>query len=432
MAEPKLTYIALRAQPDGSVRPRFQPGPRERAIGFKNMDLQHADGRWFTTDEARAWSIAKREEIRAARKSGKRVRTPPAKRGKTVEDLLNAFFNSPKFKLERAHGGYAEKTKADYREKAAMMIYKPETHAQRRAREAAGKEREKELFALMPARAVLPRTIFDNSEGNQVGGFYPYLCKARGQRSARNCIMVLSAAYKWSRKAKGWDDPPMSNPCTELGIVKPDVGEAETYTLDEFKAVIAMAEHPDVAEHELADAFFLGLFSGQRPADVSAYDATGTSEGKTRLVQSKTGKRVEIPALPPLTARLELMAEHRAARGYLCKELIVDSHTGRGFNQNTFEHRVRALLNMTIAGRADLGLSPCPSLAGKSFKHLRKTLLTWVKRAGATDQQFAAVSGHSLASLPQVMPHYYTPGSVEAGEAMTLVWSWMQQKGMKL
>ena len=37
-------------------RPRFIPGRHLRAEGFKGRDLRHDDGRWFTIDEAAAWS----------------------------------------------------------------------------------------------------------------------------------------------------------------------------------------------------------------------------------------------------------------------------------------------------------------------------------------------------------------------------------------
>lgn len=426
MAQLKILYIALRQQPDGSIRPRFVPGPRERALGYKGADLRHDEGpkagQWFTLDEARAWSVAKRAEIMALRASGKRLRMPPRPRGRTVEDLLEAFLGSGKFKRPRDQGGYAPGTFDDYRAKANLIIWQPQSVEDRRA----GAPRDKEPFALTPAKDVTPAMLYNDEEG----GFFGYMQRSRGQSTARNCAMVLSSAYKWARKASDWQLA--DNPCTQLGLKKPKVGEAITYTIEEFNAFVAMADHPDVAEHELADAAFIALFSGQRPADVIAYDGAGTSDGVTRLVQSKRGRRVEVEALPPLTDRLAQMAERRTARGYLCAELIVDSRTGRGFNQNTFEHRMRAHVDRVARGDAALGLAPCPSIAGKSFKHFRKTLLTWAKRAGASDVEFAAVSGHALPSLPQVMPHYYTPGSEEAASAMAKVWAYMQQKGMKV
>ena len=53
-------YIVLRPRPDGSVRPRFSPGPSLRAQGFRGKDLRHNDGRWFTAEEAAHWAMSGR------------------------------------------------------------------------------------------------------------------------------------------------------------------------------------------------------------------------------------------------------------------------------------------------------------------------------------------------------------------------------------
>jgi hypothetical protein len=83
-------------------------------------------------------------------------------------------------------------------------------------------------------------------------------------------------------------------------------------------------------------------------------------------------------------------------------------------------------------GRAAIGLPPCPAIAGLTNQKLRNTGLTWLRKAKADDDEFMAVSGHTRASLPQVMPHYYTPGADEAVAAMTKLSAWMQRRGIKL
>jgi hypothetical protein len=57
-----LRYIRWR-----NGRPRFEPSSREKALGFYGQDLKHYDGRWYTWDEAKAWSDKRYEEIVAAR-----------------------------------------------------------------------------------------------------------------------------------------------------------------------------------------------------------------------------------------------------------------------------------------------------------------------------------------------------------------------------
>ena len=406
MANVKLPYIAWR-----NGRPRFQPGPRERALGFVNADLRHDDGTWFSLDETRGFAEARLLEIHAQRASGRKLRRPPTA-GRTVEDLLEAFLTSGKFQRARADEGYADKTKSDYRKKANVIIWKPGK---------LGVEREE--FALTPARSVTPGAIVNDEDG----GFFGYLRRERGLSTARGAIMVLSAAYKWGRKASGWQIA--DNPCTKLGLKKPKPNPI-TYTIAEFNAIVAYADHPAIDEIDLADAAFVALYSGQRPGDIRAYDGGGTSEGVTRLVQSKRGKRVAILQLPPLVARLNAMAERNARHRWQCAELVVDHHTGRGFKESTLQHRWRDLIAMIAKGRPDLQLEAVPSIAGKQIKHFRSTLGTWLKRAKVPDNQFAAVTGHSLQSLSQVMPHYYEPGMDDAEAAMTTLWAWMQKEGM--
>ncbi len=69
----RLPYIAWR-----EGRPRFVPGPRERALGFYGQDLRHEDGRWFSFDEAYAFSFDAAAEIRATR-AGKQMAPRPPK-----------------------------------------------------------------------------------------------------------------------------------------------------------------------------------------------------------------------------------------------------------------------------------------------------------------------------------------------------------------
>lgn len=63
----ELPYIKLRRRADGTIRPRFEPGPRERALGFRARDLKHRDGRWFTEVEAAAFASSQMSAIETAR-----------------------------------------------------------------------------------------------------------------------------------------------------------------------------------------------------------------------------------------------------------------------------------------------------------------------------------------------------------------------------
>ena len=413
MALPRVPYITWRPQADGSLRPRFQPGPRQRALGFVNQDLKSEAGAWFTYEQARGFMLGadgksgKLAEIKAATASGKRIRPPPAPKGRTVEDLINDYLNSSDFKRLR------ENTQSDYRFKSYAVLYKPED---RRAQHKDKTAREREPFSLAPAAAIAP---------HNVKAFFEYLVGARGLVMARQAIMLLSSAYKWGRLDASWRL--QTNPCNAIGMPKPKP-RVMVWDVAEVRAIVAAADA--IGEPELGDAVLLALFSGQRQGDVLAFTGAGVSDGVIRLTQAKTGTRVEVPIITPLAARLEQMQRRRIDKKYNVAELVVDSRTARAFNAFTFRHRFAALREITIAGDRARGLDPCPSIAGKEFRDLRDTALTWLSWAGNDIKNISGVSGHALASLAQVLPHYIAIGSPDARIAMARLSTWLEEKGM--
>lgn len=91
-------YVTLRQQADGSVRPRFSPGPRERALGFKSRDLRHPNGQWFSADEAHQWALQQLRAIEEARAGGARPRDarprggPPRRPARRQADVRWVYF----------------------------------------------------------------------------------------------------------------------------------------------------------------------------------------------------------------------------------------------------------------------------------------------------------------------------------------------------
>lgn len=405
-------YVAWR---DG--RPRFAPGPREKALGFRGQDLRHGPpgprgpiGPWFTYEEAMAWALAKHEEIVARRNGAPIVRKPSASPHTTVEDLIRDYLASPTF------GRLRSETQADYRRKFDAVLYRPRARNDRRP----AAEREREPFSLAPARAV---------GYCEVWTLFEYLVAARGQTMARQTIITLSAAYKWARKSTHWRG--MINPCSELGLPKPG-RRVVTWTIDEVRAIVAAADHPAIDEPEIGDAIVLGLFTGQSRGDILSLRGGGISDGIIRLIRGKTGKRLEIPVIPPLAERLDRMKARRCRTGFTAPELVLSKHSGKPLTGHDFAHRFIDLRRRVAAGIPDAGLAPFPTVADKQFRDLRDTLLSWLSDAGCDLQRIAGVSGHEIASVAQVIPHYIAPGRADAAQAMTALEAWMEQQGMKL
>jgi hypothetical protein len=76
----RFPYVKLRRRPDGSIRPRFEPSPRERALGFTATNLRHFEGGWFTEGEVEAFAKARLQEIKLARQMGHRAHVGPSYR----------------------------------------------------------------------------------------------------------------------------------------------------------------------------------------------------------------------------------------------------------------------------------------------------------------------------------------------------------------
>ncbi|MBI5112906.1 MAG: tyrosine-type recombinase/integrase [Rhodovulum sp.] len=357
-----------------------------------------------------AWALAKHEEIVARRNGAPIVRKPSASPHTTVEDLIRDYLASPTF------GRLRSETQADYRRKFDAVLYRPRARNDRRP----AAEREREPFSLAPARAV---------GYCEVWTLFEYLVAARGQTMARQTIITLSAAYKWARKSTHWRG--MINPCSELGLPKPG-RRVVTWTIDEVRAIVAAADHPAIDEPEIGDAIVLGLFTGQSRGDILSLRGGGISDGIIRLIRGKTGKRLEIPVIPPLAERLDRMKARRCRTGFTAPELVLSKHSGKPLTGHDFAHRFIDLRRRVAAGIPDAGLAPFPTVADTQFRDLRDTLLSWLSDAGCDLQRIAGVSGHEIASVAQVIPHYIAPGRADAAQAMTALEAWMEQQGMKL
>lgn len=411
-------HVSLRRRHDGFVRPRFNPGRALRGKGFAGEDLKRTDESWFTEGEAGAWAEAGAWELPGV--LGKGRRAPQARRGTTVRDLLEDWMRSADFKRPRFvdgadEGGYADATRESHKFRARSIMYRPQTRAQRDA----GERPEPEPFAQTSASAIRPGTVKD---------FFIYLETARGRTKAKGCVMTLSAAFKWGRLAPSWRDRIEQNPCLQLDLPgrKPKV---RIYEFEEFLALRAMARAR--GEFVVAVGAALALFTGQRPTDVIAYDTAGIdeAEGLIRLVQSKSGKRIELPIIPALAGDLAWLAEERIKQRWTASALLVNAATRQGFTLNNFQKHLRELVRATAKGDAELGLAPCPSITGKSLKHFRKTLVTWLDRAKQKDK-IRSVTGWSEATTPRMLAHYLAENPDDARVAMAGLVAWMQKKGM--
>jgi hypothetical protein len=417
----KLPFIKWR---DG--RPRLVHGPRERAKGFADRDLRHDEtGAWFTYEEAKAFADAHLEEIKGARKSGKKMKPSPAPvRLGLVEDLLNDWYRSD-------HVQALSPASIDsYRKAKNAVIFKPESREDAKLR----RQREKAAAVLgqtVPERAREPiASVTPSSLGApELRDFYNYLKAARGHHMALAAMAALSAALTWGRESSKWRLG--NNPRLDMEFDRPE-GRVVLITLDEFSALVRAADAMDRAS--IGDAIYLGLFTGQRQADRLKLKDDGIADGRRQLKQSKTGTIVALKEAPQLAARL-IEARTRVAAIKMKKglrdmpeEIVIDEITGRAYNEHTYRHVFAEVRDLALRGSNELGLPPCPSLqfinpnsGAIDHKHdqdLRDTCVILLDRAGNDLLSICDVTGHSYQSAQLIMKHYRARNAARADVAI--------------
>lgn len=155
----------------------------------------------------------------------------------------------------------------------------------------------------------------------------------------------------------------------------------------------------ETGSDEIKLALMLALWTGQRQGDLlrlpwSAYDGS-----HIRLRQSKTGRRIVMPAGAPLKAVLDKTTRRNPL-------ILTNSHkrpwTSDGFRTSWSKACERA-------GIQDL-----------TFHDLRGTAVVRLAVAGATVPQIATFTGHSLKDVEAILDAHYLGRDVELAEAAVL------------
>jgi hypothetical protein len=429
----KLPFIKWR---DG--RPRVVHGPRERAKGFSDRDLRHAEtGAWFTYEEAKVFAETHLAEIIKARQSKKKIVAKSLARDGTVEDLLDDWIGSPEVK------SLAKATIASYEKAKRALIFKPESREEAAAR----RTKEKAAAVLGVALPGRPKEEIASATPTSVGApefrnLFNYLKDVRGHHMALAAISALSAAMTWGKESSKWRLK--DNPRIDMLFDRP-AGRVVMFELEEFGAMVAAADAK--GRPSIGDAIYLGLFTGQRQADrLKLKDAGIDHVGRRLLKQSKTGQIVAIKETPQLAARLAQararVAEIKMRKGLrdMPEEIVIDEATGRPYNEHTYRHLFAEIRDVAFRGSNELGLSPCPSLQiinpnsdAIDFKHdqdLRDTCVMLLDRAGNDLLSICDVTGHSYQSAQLIMKHYRARNAARADAAIDKLVAFISKEGL--
>lgn len=404
MAKIELPYVAWR-----NGRPRFVPGERERAIGFKGKDLKHDNGEWFSLDEAHGFAIARRDEIRELRRTGKKLKSPPPPRGRAVKDLWDAFVASDEFKGNAAKGikGRSPSSQETYKKWIRPISGDPE------------RDLPPEPEWIAPVGSLDPIIL---------KALHGTLMQKRGKAMANGAIASLSIALSWGR-LHNWlprdrHGQPIASPATRLQLPGADV-RIRIGTDAEIRSIVEAADKIEIAGcpmHAIGDATLTGFFSGQRKKDVLSFIPGARSNSRIELVQSKTKALVSIPMAPRLIERIDAAFARRAAAGYkvVANNIVINERDGLPYNGQTFQMHFAAVREEAIAS--------CGTLADFTFPDLRDTAVTWYARAGATVPEIASITGHSLRSVYTILKHYLALDAHLADNAVRKLVEYMERE----
>lgn len=158
---------------------------------------------------------------------------------------------------------------------------------------------------------------------------------------------------------------------------------------------------------EMVKAIYLFIYTGQRPGDCLAMDmADYDGSGRVRVTltgaandvafdieQSKTGARVMIPAHKSLVRIIEIEKRRRLKEGRV-GGTILHTAAGEPFKWRYFCSRWDKVVAAT-------------GLQGLQRRDLRRTAVVRLAEAGCQVPQIAAITGHSLRSVDNIMEHYF-------------------------
>ncbi|HOV03764.1 MAG TPA: hypothetical protein PLG99_05100 [Kaistiaceae bacterium] len=381
----KIT-VAIRHVDWRDGRPRFNPGPTVRALGFAAEDLKDDAGNWLPLEATLLWAAGRAAEIDAARQEQK-AKAPPRRRKAssrqpalvyTTAEMVEDWKASPRFARN------APKTQKWYAERARRVA-----------------EHLPKIWA-MDVDAV------DAATANRA---YEATLAALGASSAASIFTTLRSAFSWGRR----DGRVKANPFKELGMETPR-GRQRAATREEIAAMLAAAAR--LGRDDVADVMLFGLFTSQRQEDRLLLTRPQIAGGRVVVRQGKSRRRkdggqlVDVVLVPPLLARLAAAETRRKALGIDSPRVFLDEAVRRPWTAERYR-KAFAAVRQEAQGA-------CPSLADLTDQDMRDTALSAAYSRGATQVQGAALAGHSQATAATVQDRHYVSRNSDMADAAAL------------
>ena len=231
----------------------------------------------------------------------------------------------------------------------------------------------------------------------------------RRRTPAQAASLMRVGRLLWNRAPKlGFGKVP--NPFERPGIK--DTSAKGTLCTREMLAALVWAAG-ELGRPSIAHACRLNNWLGQREGDLLRAQRDMISGNVLRFRQSKRGAGVALPldVVPELVAVVQAAAADQERRKIESTHLIVSEETGRPYSVHAF-NKVFARVRAKAAER-------CPAVLALKFMHFRHSAVTRLFEARCEEMEIAAITGHSLASVYQILDRYALRTERMARQALT-------------
>lgn len=393
--DPKIPYVTWRRG-----RPRFEPSPTLRKLGYAGEDLKQDDGEWMTAGQALDWSREFSRSLKAATHGQKKKQK--ARSTSALSTIRPMVPPAPSYSLERLFddwlnptvnpgiGDRARKTVYEYRLKRNVLkLHTPE--------------------AWSAEAGALDRVICT--------GMYDTLRVKVGLSQAHSTMRVLGIALAWAIRRGKLPKDMQVNPAHDLGMKTPDA-RLRVATPAEFRHLVATADA--LGRPDLGDMFALAIWSGQRQADRLEFELLKREAGRMIFRQQKTGVVVAVKEADELITRLEQASQRRELARQSSPYVILDEKVWKPFTGDHYRKefdKIRRAAARTMRSLSDF-----------RDQDFRDTAVTWLARAGATPYEIAAITGHTFTSINTILKHYLALHQEMADNAIDKMVDWLRDQ----
>ena len=221
-----------------------------------------------------------------------------------------------------------------------------------------------------------------------------------------------------------------ANPFASLGARESRIHKPVLWTREGRDLLIAAAEK--LEWKSIGTAIVINWWLGQREADILKLGHGFSVSEILNVIQSKTAGSVHLPVgmVPEIAAAVEALRADQRARGLSGVRLLIDERNGLLWTENRFSTQFAEVRACAVEEALWCIRTKQPGwedrdeewvdrhLADLTFMRLRHTVVTMLYRAGATIPEIAAITGHTIASVTQIIERYGVRDEITAGNAL--------------